>query len=118
MSAFMVEDKTINRVVHYLRREVDKSSFLKGKAEKAFGISTDKDGWAELAGKAMFQLNIDGVNERYGMGEAQKFRPLNYSYAPARPTTIYNQAAKIQVLKSLACWLYQCLCFARHSCPH
>ena len=56
----------------------------------------------------MFQLNIDGVNDRYGDGEAKKFRTLNYAYVPAQPTTIYHLSTKIQVLKSLQCWLYQC----------
>jgi hypothetical protein len=109
MSAFMVADKTINRVVNWLSRDVDRSSFLKEKVEKAFGVSTDKDGWIETVGKAMFQLNIDGVNDRYGNGEAQKFRPLNYIYTPGHPTTIYNLSTKIQVLKSMQCWLYQCM---------
>ncbi len=108
MSAFLVQDETINRVVEWLRREVNKSSFLKEKAEKVFDISVDDCKWAETVGKAMFQLNIDGVSERYGEGEARRFRALNYQYIPSRPTTIYHPSTKIQVLKSMQCWLYQC----------
>ena len=108
MSAYMVADETINRVVRWLSREVYQSSYLKEKVEKTLGITTDSDAWADTVGKAMFQLNIDGVNDRYGDGEAKKFRKLNYTYVPAQPTTIYNVSTKIQVLKSLQCWLYQC----------
>jgi hypothetical protein len=60
MSAYMVKDKTINRVVQWLKRETDNSSYLKGKVEKAFGISTDKDGWNETVGKAIFSLTLPG----------------------------------------------------------
>lgn len=49
----------------------------------------------------MFQLNIAGVNARYGEGEARHFRELNYHYTPAH-------GSAVQVLKSLQCWLYQC----------
>jgi hypothetical protein len=108
MSAFMVADETINRVVGWLSREVYQSSYLKEKAEKTLGITIDSDAWAETVGKAMFQLNIDGVNDRYGDGEAKKFRTLNYTFIPAQPTTIYNLSTKIQVLMSMQCWLYQC----------
>lgn len=50
----------------------------------------------------MFNLNIAGVNDRYGQGEAEKFRELNYHYTPAH-------GSNIQVLKSLQCFLYQCM---------
>jgi hypothetical protein len=41
------------------------------------------------------------VNTRYDEGEAKHFRELNYRYTPA-------YGSKMQVLKSLQCWLYQC----------
>ncbi len=110
MSAYMVADETINRVMNWLSREVQKSSYLQEKAEKALGVSIYSDGWAGTAGKAMFQLNIDGVEDRYGDGKAREFRKLNYRYVPAHSTTIYNNTgARIQVLKSMQCWLYQCM---------
>ena len=110
MSAFMVEDKTINRVVNWLGREVSRSSYLKQKTEEAFGISVESDRWEETVGQAMFKLNIDGVNARYGDGEAQEFRELNYAYNPAHFTAFLSSlSAKIQVLKSMQCWLYQCM---------
>jgi hypothetical protein len=50
----------------------------------------------------MFQLNIKAVDARYGNGEAEKFRKLNYRYQIIMPVPL------MQVLKSLQCWLYQC----------
>jgi hypothetical protein len=101
MSAYMVADETINRVVYWLYFEVAKYQWLRDKLEKASGIDTTSYAWAEALGQAMFQLNIAGVNDRYGDGEAGKFRELDYHYQPAHDS-------EIQVLKSLQCWLYQC----------
>ena len=49
----------------------------------------------------MVELNIAGVNDRYGQGEAKPFRDLTYRYTPA-------YGSKIQVFKSMPCWLYPC----------
>jgi len=97
----MVADETINRVVEWLYWEVAKSQSIKDKLEQVSDIDTSGYGWSETLGKAMFNLNIAGVNARYGDGEAGKFRELNYHYKPAH-------GSPIQVLKSLQCWLYQC----------
>ena len=102
MSAYIVEDGTINRVVTWLSWEITLSRWLKIKVEDALKIDTSKHNWEEELGHAMFELNIAGVNDRYGENEAKKFRALNYRYAPAH-------GSKIQVLKSLQCWLYQCM---------
>jgi hypothetical protein len=101
MSAYMVADETINRVVEWLYWEVTKNQWLRDKLEQASGIDTSSYAWSEELGKAMFALNIVGVNDRYGDGEAEKFRKLAYQYKPAH-------GSRMQVLKSLQCWLYQC----------
>jgi hypothetical protein len=101
MSAYMVANETINRVVYWLYFEVAKSQWLREKLEKTSGVDTSAYEWTEALGKAMFQLNIDGVNARYGDGEAKQFRNLNYHFQPAH-------GSAIQALKSLQCWLYQC----------
>jgi hypothetical protein len=101
MSAFMVEDTTINIVVNWLWRELDQFYSIPNKL-KELGFDTTKPGWVRKLGKAMFQLNIDGVDARYGSGEAAKFRKLDYEYQLAPPAPL------AQVLKSLQCWLYQC----------
>jgi hypothetical protein len=102
MSAFMVTDETINRVIGWMSWEKTRSQWFKKKVEDALQIDTSKHNWEEELGHAMFELNIAGVNDRYGDSEAQKFRALNYRYAPAH-------GSKIQVLKSMQCWLYQCM---------
>ncbi len=103
MSAFMVEDKTINRVVTWLGNEVKKSEGydLKEKLEE-LNYNLTSDEWEEILAKDMFQLNTDGVNARYGNGEAEKFRPLDFQYQSEYSFTT------VQILKSLQCWLYQC----------
>src|ERR687896_1437270 len=83
MSAFMVEDGTINRVITWLSWEVTRSLWLKRKVEESLHLDTTTRNFEEILGHAMFELNIDGVNDRYGEGEAQKFRKLNYHYSPA-----------------------------------
>jgi len=102
MSAFMVDDKTINSVVTWLTREVQRSRFTLDCLAREYGVDLTSDGWDEKLAQAMFQLNCDGVNARYGEGEAEKFRPLNFTYEPE------IQYSLVQVLKSLQCWNYQC----------
>jgi hypothetical protein len=82
MSAYMVRDETINRVITWLSWEITRSDWLKRKVDEELHLDLSKSNWEEELGHAMFQLNIDGVNERYGEG-AQKFRKLNYRYSPA-----------------------------------
>jgi hypothetical protein len=101
MSAFMVTDETINRVVTWLAWEVYRNMWLKDNVAKLIAIDLTHGNWEAELGNAMFQLNIDAVNARYGDGEAQHFRKLEYQYRIV-------SAPKLQVYKSLRCWLYQC----------
>lgn len=102
MSAFMVEDQTINRVVTWLKREVSTHFSYIDRIARKYAVDLVSEKWDEKLAKAMFQLNCDGVNARYGKGEAEKFRPLNFTYKPE-----YN-IPRIYVFKSLQCWMYQC----------
>ncbi len=102
MSAFMVEDTTINRVVTWLKREVATSRFTLDMLAREYGVNLTSDQWDKMLAQAMFQLNCDGVNARYGNGEAEKFRPLNFTYRPEDCSSL------VQVFKSLQCWEYQC----------
>jgi hypothetical protein len=43
---------------------------------KRTSIDTSKHNWEEELSKAMFQLNIGGLNGRYGDGEARNFSEL------------------------------------------
>ena len=102
MSAFIVEDTTINRVVTCLKREVQRSRFTLDWLAREYNVDLTSDNWDAKLAQAMFQLNCDGVNARYGEGKAEQFRPLNFTYKPE----VYHSL--VQVLKSLQCWKYQC----------
>jgi hypothetical protein len=101
MSAFMVEDKTINNIVNWLGNEID-HMFIIPRKLKQLNIDTSVPGWAEDLGHIMFLLNINAVDARYGDGEAARFRQLDYRFEHT------EAVSSMQVLKSLQCWLYQC----------
>lgn len=96
MSAFLVEDVTINRIVNWLLRELSQSYYLTEELKK---LGYEVDDMERLA-KDMFRLNLNSLKQRYGSAEG--FRELCFTYKYTSPV------AKIQVLKTLQCWLYQC----------
>lgn len=101
MSAFVVDDKTINEVIAFFyTKSLGDSHYRPNKilAEHGFDVTT-KEG-KESLGIEMFNLNIEAVNMRYG--KAKRFRPLNYAYLPI-------PATRMQAYKSLECWRYQCM---------
>src|SRR5947208_3499269 len=100
MSAFIVENKTINRIVTWLAREVRTSYSTMERIARKYRIDITGDNWQENLANAMFQLNCDGVNARYGKGQAEQFRSHNFTYK----TEMYFSL--VQVLKSLQCWMY------------
>jgi hypothetical protein len=104
MSAFIVADKTINRIVNWLDKALEETYGTITIRQKLLeqGFDTSVTGWAERLGYAMFQLNVIAVDVRYGGNVAKKFRPLDYHYEVVAPVPM------AQVLKSLQCWLYQC----------
>jgi len=104
MSAFIVKDKTINRILSFFYW--NKDDMLKHTIDfklKELGISLreltkDEDIDAELSrlGKAMFRLNYASVNQRY----ERKDKPEPYKFKDVKTEII-------QALKSLNCFLYQ-----------
>ncbi len=103
MSAYIVDDRTINTVVSWLQDEVyGVNGYYLGKRLSDLGYTQEADVWVKKLALDMFKLNIDAVNSRYGHGEAEKFRPLDFVYDPD------YTLSTIQVFKSLQCWLYQC----------
>ena len=93
MSAFIVEDTTINRVVNYLADDHNRGYTMRQLNEA--GLLTDP---ANL-GQAMAALNCEAVNERYDEHEAPSY---TYGEGPLMRDGVH------QVLKSLKCWIYQC----------
>lgn len=101
MSAFVVEDKVINGFIAYIStargEEYTRQTIL---AETGADLATFEG--KQKLGQAMFALNCNAVEQRYGTGEAKEFRELNYSWKETIPPAL------IQAYKSLRCWLYQC----------
>jgi hypothetical protein len=99
MSAFLVSMLTINRIVatiSFLLRSESYSHVTEAFA--AAGIDTAQTGWEERLAKAMFALNQDALNQRYGDPAEERFI---YRHVPEW-SNLY------QALKSIDCWLYQC----------
>jgi hypothetical protein len=93
MSAFIVEDKTINRVITYIKQECYRDPFFHRRFLEGNGYCGS---WDELA-QAMYDLNKEAVDYRYKEENVQ--RKVRYS-------ELYGSL--YQALKSLDCFLYQC----------
>ena len=104
MSAFIVDNKTINNIVTWLDSALEETYGTIIIRQKLLeqGFDASESDWTERLGQAMFQLNVIAVDARYGSGEAKRFRPLAYRYK------LTHSVPLVQVLKSLQCWLYQC----------
>ena len=100
MSAYIVEHKTINRIVNKLVREVrdnlDSYIIQEKLSELGYDLTNNSD--AEKLAKDMFMLNLNAVSQRYD------------EEIPA-PVFLFQEkhiASLVQTLKSLNCWMYQC----------
>lgn len=103
MSSFVVEDAVINSVVNFLATARKYGAFeYHDVLAREFMVDMANPAEVESLGVAMFALNCNAVEQRYGEGEAKEFRDLNYRFARMMPPT------PIQAYKSLGCWLYQC----------
>ena len=111
MSAYVVEDETINRILSVIAQDANKyprygwSQFSDPLAHIGHNIATP-GGIARL-GAVMLNLNIIAVRERYGdhgpiSNLPGKVGHGEFSYdGTVRPDPV-------QALESLSCWLYQC----------
>ena len=108
MSAYVVENKTINKVVSWLEYQVryDRGDFISAQwLKKLFselGYDLEKKEEFSRLAEDMFGLNVLAIEQRYGNGEAEKFRALDFKYVWNMNSTV------ISVLKGLRCWIYQC----------
>lgn len=101
MSAYVVEDECINSIVTWLtnphhsweRRQVEEALALQG---------TIGDTFEEQLGTAMFELNCNAVEQRYGDGQAKEFRPLDYKWVPN------HYASGYATYDRLGEYIYQC----------
>jgi hypothetical protein len=97
MSAFIVDGKTIDRIVSFLLDNVREFNGI--------GISyTSQVPWAQgvgtQIGQQLYRLNTDAVNSRYREGEESPGTRYHY--------TAVGRLSDIQAYKSIKCFLYQC----------
>lgn len=114
MSAFVVDDKTINRVLGWLYGKASGESgsrwALDALAKAGFDlIAAARQPEPALArecerlGHAMHDLNVDAVRQRYGDADKSGMVPTDsYIYRNIPPGEL------VRVYKSLMCWEYQC----------
>ncbi len=79
MSAFIVEDETINKVIACLNsveNGPDHADWITRPLRNIAYIGK----LGKTLGEAMFALNVASVEERYGEGSATEFRPLDYQF--------------------------------------
>jgi len=100
MSSFIVDNKTINRVVDFMAYSLKETTTIKDKLTKmGFDLST-YEGRVKLA-SALYALNLSGVSQRYGTADDMIGEPFTYI-----PTGGVNS---VQSFKSLQCLMYQCM---------
>jgi hypothetical protein len=96
MSSFIVDDKTINSIVSFMFADKDSQRTIEALSAK--GIATRP----QDLGEEMYKLNLAAVEDRYGDYAAGQMCDLDYRYRKM------SAGSKVQVLKNLRCWLYQC----------
>ena len=63
MSAFLVQDKTINKIVTTLAAYLHENSFFQDQA-LAVGINVDSDKWEEKLAVKLYELNCEALRQR------------------------------------------------------
>jgi hypothetical protein len=98
MSAYLVQDETINKIVSHLFLNVDLEWLSREFSENIAGVTGD---FCQDLGAALFALNITAVEERYGKGQAKRFRELNYQFR-------LETASQLKVYEAITELMYQC----------
>ena len=99
MSAFVVQDKTINNIVSYLylSRYLDMTI----RKAKELGYNVKSAIGQNLLAQSLYDLNIEAVRQRYPNSETSRKTEGDYVYA-------FNPyVSTIQALKSAECLHYQ-----------
>lgn len=101
MSAYVVQDECINQIVTWLcsaRQQWERNRIEEALAQQG----CIGDTFEEKLGNAMFELNCNAVDQRYGDGQAKEFRELNYAFAAKYTGSAYA------VYDRIGEWIYQC----------
>jgi hypothetical protein len=96
MSAFLVEEKTLHRILSYLDDALIESSWFRSACKTELGVNLAGN-WQTALGQKMWGLNQLALGYRYGDPKEEFLYQFSYVSCPA-----------IQAYKSLRCWLYQC----------
>jgi len=111
MSAYVVSDKTINRIVSFLKIICDEERVLEkwkwtGKVIKNLLC---KNGYGDDSGHAcdyeklaedLFALNVKSVEGKYGKDNSLT-KDVSFDF------DLCHYASPVRVVKSIACWVYQ-----------
>jgi hypothetical protein len=97
MSCFVVEDKTINRIVSFLANERDREWYQRQLA-LAINFGHTHPDFNQKLGEALLNLNLEAYRQRYTASEDDL--PL-YKFK-------WELVSLPQALKSLRCLIYQC----------
>jgi hypothetical protein len=104
MSAYLVEDKTISRVItsFVTHHRIYDSQLEEIRLEigHLLNVLPTEERFPREVAKAMHQLNREALQARY----PSDWREMVEDFAGLR----FEPANTIQTLKSLNCWLYQC----------
>lgn len=95
MSAYIVDEKTINKVITFLDNDQEMRSYL----HHQLNIDLDTRDRAQDFGNKLMALNIQAVNERYE--EHTPIIPNGYQFR-------YELTDRIGAYKALRCLIYQC----------
>jgi len=98
MSAFLVADKTIHKILTQVAQEIRQSRWLKSKFEKELNVDFTNAQWQTQLGQKMWEVNQLSLGYRYGDEKVA----LTYRFHPFPCTPV-------QAFKALQCWLYQCM---------
>jgi hypothetical protein len=96
MNAFLVEEKTLHRIISYLEDELRRSGWLRAKFAADLGVNVAGD-WKTALGQKMWDLNQLALGYRYGDAQQELFYQFSHVSCTA-----------VQAYKSMRCWLYQC----------
>ena len=97
MSAFLVGNTTINKIITIIRRQTQKSEWFKSELASKLNIDFIEYGWETKLGQKMFDLNQLALKYRYG----DRKQPIVYKYQS-------DLWGVVESYKALQCWLYQC----------
>jgi hypothetical protein len=98
MSAFLVGQRTINKILTELDKDVRLASvWAEKEVEPKLGITCNDPDWKTKVGQRMLDLNQLALQYRYG--DSPKELIYKFQTVPC---------SKVQAFKALQCWLYQC----------